>query len=79
MACTSPTGRRLGTGALIVLALALPILLGLYVFKMSFDELARDSSPAPAATRRFLAYANRITPTDRPDIGHALIFPASRS
>ena len=34
----------------------------------------RASSPAPPATA--LAYANKLAPTDRPDVGYAMSFPA---
>jgi putative transport protein len=65
----------LGFGALIVLALALPILiLGVHVFRMSFDEVGGIIAGA-CGNPAILAYANRLTPTERPDIGYAMIFP----
>jgi putative transport protein len=57
------------------LALVLPILtLGLLFFRMPFDEVAgifADACGNPA----ILAYSNKLTPTDRADIGYAMIFP----
>jgi putative transport protein len=65
----------LGLGALVLVALVLPILiLGLFVFKMPFDEVAGIVSGA-CGNPAILAYANKLTPTDRPDIGYAMIFP----
>ena len=65
----------LGLGALVLVALVLPILiLGLLVYKMPYDEVAGIVSGA-CGNPAILAYANRVAPTDRPDIGYAMIFP----
>jgi len=65
----------LALGALVLVALVLPILiLGLFVFKMPFDEVAGIVAGA-CGNPAILAYANKLTPTDRPDIGYAMIFP----
>jgi putative transport protein len=65
----------LGLGALVLVALVLPILiLGLFVYKMPFDEVAGIVAGA-CGNPAILAYSNRLTPTDRPDIGYAMIFP----
>ena len=51
------------------------IVLGLFVFRMSYDEMAgilAGTTGNPA----ILAYANKLAPTDRPDIGYAMIFPS---
>ena len=65
----------LGLGAVVLLALVLPILiLGLFVFRMPFDEVAGIVAGA-CGNPAILAYANRLAPTDRPDIGFAMIFP----
>ena len=54
---------------------SLPILLlGLWVFRMPFDEVAGIVSGA-CGNPAILAYANKLAPTDRPDIGYAMIFP----
>jgi len=66
----------LGLGALVLLALVLPVIvLGLFVFKMPYDEMAgvlAGTTGNPA----ILAYGNKVAPTDRPDIGYAMIFPS---
>jgi putative transport protein len=65
----------LGMGALVLIALVLPILiLGLLVFKMPYDEVAGIVAGA-CGNPAILAYANKLAPTDRPDIGYAMIFP----
>ena len=65
----------LGLGALVLLALVVPILvLGLFVYRMPFDEVAGIVSGA-CGNPAILAYSNRLAPTDRPDIGYAMIFP----
>ena len=65
----------LGMGAVVLVALAVPILiLGLFVFRLPFDEVAGIVSGA-CGNPAILAYANKQTPTDRPDIAFAMIFP----
>ena len=62
-------------GALVLLALVIPILvLGLMVFKMPYDEVAGIVSGA-CGNPAILAYSNKLAPTDRPDLGYAMIFP----
>jgi putative transport protein len=62
-------------GALILVALVLPILvLGLYVFRMPYDQVAGIVAGA-CGNPAILAYANKLAPTDRPDIAYAMIFP----
>jgi putative transport protein len=65
----------LGLGALVLIALVVPILiLGLWIFKMPYDEVAGIVSGA-CGNPAILAYSNKLTPTERPDIGYAMIFP----
>src|SRR5688500_264703 len=65
----------LGWGAIILIALVLPILvLGLYVFRLPFDQVAGIVAGA-CGNPAILAYSNKLAPTDRPDIGYAMIFP----
>jgi putative transport protein len=65
----------LGLGAIVLVALVIPILvLGLLVFKMPYDEVAGIVAGA-CGNPAILAYSNKLTPTDRPDIGYAMIFP----
>ncbi|MFM0594698.1 aspartate:alanine exchanger family transporter [Paraburkholderia dilworthii] len=76
-ATVSQTGLlMLGLGALVLLALAVPILiLGLLVYRLPYDEVAGIVAGA-CGNPAILAFANKLTPTDRPDIGYAMIFPA---
>ena len=65
----------LGLGAVVLVALVVPILiLGLFVFRMPYDEVAGIVAGA-CGNPAILAYSNKLTPTDRPDIGYAMIFP----
>jgi putative transport protein len=65
----------LGLGAVVVVALVLPILLvGLFVFRMPYDEVAGIVAGA-CGNPAILAYSNKLTPTDRPDLAYATIFP----
>jgi putative transport protein len=65
----------LGLGAVVLLALVLPILvLGLLVYRMPYDEVAGIVAGA-CGNPAILAFANKIEPTDRPDLGYAMIFP----
>ncbi|HZZ12221.1 MAG TPA: TrkA C-terminal domain-containing protein [Paraburkholderia sp.] len=76
-ATVSQTGLlMLGLGALVLLALAVPILiLGLFVYRLPYDEIAGIVAGA-CGNPAILAFANKLTPTDKPDIGYAMIFPA---
>jgi putative transport protein len=65
----------LGLGAVVLFALILPVLiLGLFVYRMPFDEVAGIVAGA-CGNPAVLAYSNRLAPTDRPDLGYAMIFP----
>jgi len=65
----------LGLGAVVLVALVVPILiLGLFVFRLPYDEVAGIVAGA-CGNPAILAYSNKLTPTDRPDIGYAMIFP----
>jgi putative transport protein len=65
----------LGMGAVTLIALVLPVLLlGLVVFRMPYDEVAGIVAGA-CSNPAILAYANKLAPTDQPDIGYAMIFP----
>jgi putative transport protein len=75
-ATVTDTGfRMLGLGAVVLIALVLPVMiLGLFLYKMSFDEVAGVVAGA-CGNPAILAYSNRLTPTDKPDLGYAMIFP----
>jgi putative transport protein len=65
----------LGLGALALVGLVLPIfLLGLFVFRMSYDDVAGIVAGA-CGNAAILAYANKLVSNDRPDLGYAIIFP----
>jgi putative transport protein len=65
----------LGLGAIVLLALVAPILiLGLFVYKLPYDEVAGIVAGA-CGNPAILAYSNKLTPTERPDLGYAMIFP----
>ena len=63
-----------GLGAVVLPALAVPvILLGMFVCRMSFDQVAGIVAGA-CGNPAILAYANKLAPTDEPDIGYAVIY-----
>jgi putative transport protein len=65
----------LGLGAIVLMALVLPpILLGLFVFRLPFDEVAGIVSGA-CGNPAILAYSSKLAPTDATDVGYAMIFP----
>jgi putative transport protein len=65
----------LGLGAAVLLAVVVPILLlGVFVFRLPYDELAGIVAGA-CSNPAILAYANKVAPTERPDLGYAMIFP----
>jgi putative transport protein len=67
--------QMLGLGAAVLVALVLPVMvLGLFVYRMSFDEVAGIVAGA-CGNPAILAYSNRLAPTDKPDLGYAMIFP----
>lgn len=64
-------------GALILLAVVLPTLaLGWYLFRLPFDDLLGVTAGV-TGNPAILAYASRAVPTERPDIGYAVIFPGT--
>jgi putative transport protein len=75
-ATVSETGfQMLGLGAMVLVALVLPILLlGLIVFRMPYDEVAGIVAGA-CGNPAILAYSTKVAPTDKPDICYAMIFP----
>jgi putative transport protein len=65
----------LALGAVVLVALVVPILvLGLFVYKLPYDEVAGIVSGA-CGNPAILAFSNKLAPTDRPDLGYAMIFP----
>jgi putative transport protein len=75
-ATVSDTGfEMLGLGMIVLAALVLPIMiLGLFVYRMPYDEVAGIVAGA-CGNPAILAYSNKLGPTDKPDLGYAMIFP----
>jgi putative transport protein len=66
----------LALGAAVLVALVLPVIvLGLFVFKMPYDQMAGILS-GTTGNPAILAYSNKLAPTERPDVGYAMIFPS---
>jgi len=65
----------LGLGAVVLVGLVVPILvMGLFVFRMSYDDVAGIVSAA-CGNAAILAFSNKLVPNDRPDVNYAMIFP----
>lgn len=64
-------------GVLVLLSLVLPVMIiGMVVFKLPFDEVCGvvggvTGNPA------ILMYAGKLTGTEKPDVGYAMIFPGA--
>ncbi|PTY02249.1 YidE/YbjL duplication [Verrucomicrobia bacterium LW23] len=66
----------MGLGVLVLLAFVAPILvLGLYVFRLPFDEVAGIIC-GTCGNPAILAYANKLSPSERLDTIFAVIFPS---
>ena len=63
-------------GAAVLLTTVLIVLLvGYYVLKIPYDDLVGVASGA-TGNPAILVYSTRMAPTERPDIGYAMIFPS---
>ncbi len=63
-------------GAAVLLTTVLIVLLvGYYVMKIPYDDLVGVASGA-TGNPAILVYSTRMAPTERPDIGYAMIFPS---
>ncbi len=63
-------------GALALLTtVAIVLLAGYYLLKIPFDDLLGVASGA-TGNPAILVYSNRMAPTERPDVGYAMIFPS---
>jgi putative transport protein len=73
----SETGlTMLWVGAAVLLTTVLIVLLaGYYLMKIAFDDLVGIASGA-TGNPAILVYSARMAPTERPDIGYAMIFPS---
>ncbi|HWV52437.1 aspartate:alanine exchanger family transporter [Pseudorhodoplanes sp.] len=63
-------------GAAVLLTTVLIVLLvGYYIMKIPYDDLVGIASGA-TGNPAILVYSTRMAPTERPDIGYAMIFPS---
>jgi putative transport protein len=63
-------------GVAVLLSTVIIVLaVGYYIMKIPFDDLVGVASGA-TGNPAILAYSSRTAPTDRPDIGYAMIFPS---
>src|SRR4051812_34850204 len=63
-------------GAAVLLTTVIIVLLvGYYLLKIPFDDLVGVASGA-TGNPAILVYSTRMAPTERPDIGYAMIFPS---
>ncbi|RUM42359.1 MAG: YidE/YbjL duplication [Desulfocapsa sp.] len=69
-------GLSLLIGGILVVALVVLfiILVGYYILRINFDDLLGIAAGA-TGNPAILSYANELTPTGKPDIGYAMIFP----
>ena len=61
--------------AILLTTVAIVLLVGHYVLKIPFDDLVGVASGA-TGNPAILVYSTRMAPTERPDIGYAMIFPS---
>jgi putative transport protein len=65
----------LGIGAAVLLITVLIVLIVGWLLKIPFDDLVGVASGA-TGNPAIVAYSVRMAPTERPDIGYAMIFPS---
>ena len=69
-------GTMLFIGAAVLLTTVIIVLLvGYYLLKIPYDDLVGIASGA-TGNPSILVYSTRMAPTERPDIGYAMIFPS---
>jgi putative transport protein len=61
--------------AVLLTTVIIVLLVGYYLMKIPFDDLVGVASGA-TGNPAILVYSTRMAPTDRPDIGYAMIFPS---
>lgn len=61
--------------AVLLTTVLIVLLLGHYVLKIPYDDLVGVASGA-TGNPAILVYSTRMAPTERPDIGYAMIFPS---
>ncbi len=75
IALTGPLMLLIG-GAVLLTTVAIVLLVGYYLLRIPFDDLLGVASGA-TGNPAILVYATRMAPTERPDIGYAMIFPSA--
>jgi putative transport protein len=75
VAQTGPLMLLIGAAVLLT-TVAIVLLVGLYVLRLPYDDLLGVASGA-TGNPAILVYATRMAPTERPDIGYAMIFPSA--
>jgi putative transport protein len=71
---SGPTMLFIGAAVLLTTVLIV-LLVGYYVMKVPYDDLIGVASGA-TGNPAILVYGTRMAPTERPDIGYAMIFPS---
>jgi putative transport protein len=61
--------------AILLTTVAIVLLVGHYVMKIPYDDLVGVASGA-TGNPAILVYSTKMAPTERPDIGYAMIFPS---
>jgi putative transport protein len=61
--------------AVLLTTVAIVLLVGYYVMRIPYDDLVGIASGA-TGNPAILVYSTRMAPTERPDIGYAMIFPS---
>ena len=61
--------------AVLLTTVIIVLLIGYYVMKIPYDDLVGIASGA-TGNQAILVYSTRMAPTERPDIGYAMIFPS---
>ena len=61
--------------AVLLTTVLIVLLVGYYLMKTPYDDLLGVASGA-TGNPAILVYSTRMAPTERPDIGYAMIFPS---
>jgi putative transport protein len=61
--------------AVLLTTVAIVLLVGHYILRIPYDDLVGVASGA-TGNPAILVYSTKMAPTERPDIGYAMIFPS---
>jgi putative transport protein len=61
--------------AVLMTTVLIVLVVGYYLLKIPYDDLVGVASGA-TGNPAILVYSTRMAPTERPDIGYAMIFPS---